>query len=140
LFSSKQAEEIEMDRYRLRLLKIALVGIGIVFICLYPLMQLWPSGWIWLPRQHEYEQMMVGVYGTLGVFLIWASRHPEAHLSLIWFTFWSSAVHGIIMGIQAVIDSAERLHLYGDVATLFVVVLLLGFLTPRGVAEKGAKL
>jgi uncharacterized protein DUF6632 len=38
--------------------------------------------------------MIVGVYATLGVFLIWASRRPEAHLSLMWFTVVSSIVHG----------------------------------------------
>ena len=32
--------------------------------------------------------MMVGVYGKLGLFLLRASRQPEAHLSLIWVTFW----------------------------------------------------
>jgi len=120
-----------MDPYRLKLLKIALIVIGILFLSVYPLMRLWPSGWIWQPSQHEYEQMMVGVYGTLGIFLIWASRRPEAHLSLIWFTFWSSVVHGIIMGIQAIVDIGERQHLYGDVAALVVISLLLGFLTPR---------
>jgi hypothetical protein len=114
-------------------LKIVLIVAGIVFLCLYPLMKIWPSGWVWLPRQYEYEQMMIGVYGTLGIFLIRASRRPEAHLSLIWFTFWSSLIHGMIMGAQAVIDSQERGHLIGDVAALFVVVALLGLLTPRKV-------
>lgn len=104
--------------------------IGILFLSLYPLMRLWPSGWVWLPRQYEYEHMMIGVYRTLGVFLIWASRRPEAHLSLIWFTFWSSLVHGMIMGAQAVVDPTERGHLIGDVATLFVAVVLLGWLAP----------
>ena len=94
-------------------------------------MQLWPTGWVWLPRQYEYEQMMIGVYATLGFFLIRASLRPEAHLSLIWFTFWSSLVHGIIMGTQAIIDPAERGHLVGDVAALFIAVVLLGWLTPR---------
>ena len=78
-----------MDDHRRRFLQIALVLFGVVFLSLYPLMQAWPSGWVWLPRQYEYEQMMIGVYGTLGVFLLWASRQPEAHLSLIWFTVWS---------------------------------------------------
>jgi hypothetical protein len=120
-----------MENPQRRYLQIVLVVIGVVFLSLYPLMQLWPSGWVWLPRQYEYEQMMIGVYGTLGIFLIWASRRPEAHLSLIWFTFWSSLIHGIIMGTQAIIDSAERGHLIGDVAALFVAVVLLGWLTPR---------
>jgi len=121
-----------MENIKLLYLRIALVIIGIVFLSVYPLMQLWPSGWAWSPRQYEYEQMMVGVYGTLGVFLLWASRRPEAHLSLIWFTFWSSLVHGIIMGIQAFIDPSEHGHLTGDVAALFIAVVLLGWLTPRG--------
>jgi hypothetical protein len=121
-----------MENPRRLSLQIVLMGIGLVFLSVYPLMQLWPSGWVWLPRQYEYEQMMIGVYGTLGIFLIWASRHPEAHLSLIWFTFWSSLVHGVIMGTQAIIDPAERGHLVGDVAALFVAVVLLGCLTPRG--------
>ena len=122
---------MELKKRKHLYLQIALVLIGAVFLLLYPLMQLWPSGWVWLPRQHEYEQMMIGVYATLGIFLIWASRRPEAHLSLIWFTFWSSLVHGIIMGTQAIIDPSERGHLIGDVAALFIAVVLLGWLTPR---------
>jgi hypothetical protein len=122
---------MDLKKRKRRYLQIALVLIGCLFLLLYPLMQLWPSGWVWLPRQQEYEQMMIGVYATLGIFLIWSSRRPEAHLSLIWFTFWSSLVHGTIMGIQAIIDPAERGHLIGDVAALFTAVVLLGGLTPR---------
>ena len=122
---------MDLEKRKRRYLKIALVMIGCVFLLLYPLMQLWPSGWVWLPRQHEYEQMMIGIYAILGIFLIWASRRPEAHLSLIWFTFWSSLVHGIIMGTQAILDPREHGHLVGDVAALFIAVFLLGWLTPR---------
>ena len=77
-----------------RLLSGALVVFGIAFLLVYPLMLLWPSGCTWQPRQLEYEQMMVGIYGTLGIFPLWALRRPQAHLSLIWFTIWSSGVHG----------------------------------------------
>jgi len=122
---------MELKNRKRRYLQIALVLIGIVFLLLYPLMQLWPSGWVWLPRQYEYEQMMTGVYATLGVLLIRAARRPEAHLSLIWFTFWSSLIHGIIMATQAIIDLAERGHLVGDVAALFIAIVLIGWLTPR---------
>jgi hypothetical protein len=120
-----------MTERKRRYLQIALVMIGGLFLLLYPLMQIWPSGWVWLPRQQEYEQMMIGVYATLGIFLIRASRRPEAHFSLIWFAFWSSLVHGIIMGAQAILDPAERGHLVGDVAALFIAVVLIGWLTPR---------
>ena len=128
-----------VDSHRHRLLQTALVAIAFVFLSLYPLMQVWPSGWVWQPRQYEYEQMMIGVYGTLGVFLLWASRRPEAHLSLIWFTFWSSLVHGTIMGAQAIVDPVERVNLVGDVAALWLAVILLGWLTPRGVIVQRTK-
>ena len=38
--------------------------------------------------------MIFGIYATLGVFLMIASRDPMAHKSVIWFTVWSSFVHG----------------------------------------------
>ncbi|MEH2438505.1 MAG: DUF6632 domain-containing protein [Nostoc sp.] len=116
-----------------RYLRIALVVVGIAFLLVYPLMKIWPSGWSWQPAQYEYEQMIIGIYATLGVFLLWASRKPEAHLSLIWFTVWSSFVHGAIMTVHAVIDSAERGHLFGDVPALILVAIVLGFLASREV-------
>jgi hypothetical protein len=118
-------------------LRLALRIFGIAFLLVYPLMVVWPSGWRWEPSQHEYEQMIIGIYATLGIFLLWASRKPEAHLSLIWFTVWSSVVHGGIMGVQALVDPMEHGHLPGDVAALFLVAIVLGWLTPRGVAARG---
>jgi hypothetical protein len=117
-------------------LRISLIVFGIAFLLIYPLMIIWPSGWSWQPSQHEYEQMIIGIYATLGIFLLWASRNPEAHLSLIWFTAWSSAVHGGIMAVQAVVDPAERGHLPGDVAALLLVAIVLALLTPRGVVDR----
>ncbi|MBE8998379.1 MULTISPECIES: DUF6632 domain-containing protein [unclassified Nostoc] len=118
-----------------RYLQIALVVVGIAFLLIYPLMNIWPSGWSWQPGQHEYEQMIVGIYGTLGVFLLRASRKPEAHLSLIWFTVWSSFVHALIMAVQAVIDPAEHGHLVGDIPALILVAIVLGFLASREVVS-----
>ncbi len=122
-----------MPHGELKALRISLIAFGIAFLLIYPLMIIWPAGWSWKPGQHEYEQMIVGIYATLGIFLLWASRKPEAHLSLIWFTAWSSAVHGGIMAVQAIVDSAERGHLLGDVAALLLVAVVLALLTPRGV-------
>jgi FtsH-binding integral membrane protein len=118
-----------------RSLRYALIAFGIAFLLVYPLMIVWPSGWAWTPSQHEYEQMIVGIYATLGVFLLRASRQPESHLSLIWFTVWSSVVHGGIMAVQAVVDPTEHGHLPGDVAALFLVAGVLAYLTPRGVTR-----
>jgi hypothetical protein len=61
-------------------------------------------------RTH-YQQMILGVYATLGVFLLIASRNPLAHLSLIRFTVWSSAVHAAIMAAQALTNPDQVGHL-----------------------------
>lgn len=116
---------------RRKLLQATLVVVGLAALLLYPLMQLWPSGWAWSPGQHEYEEMLSGIYATLGVFLLWAARHPEEHSSLIWFTVWSSAVHGAIMTLQALSDRNEHGHLVGDIPALFLSALVLAILTPR---------
>jgi hypothetical protein len=65
------------------------------------------------------------------VFLIIASRNPLAHRSLIWFTIWSSVVHGAIMGLQSLANPEHIGHLYGDVAALLIVAAVLAFLMPR---------
>ena len=114
-----------------RYLRIALVVVGIAFLLIYPLTKIWPSGWVWQPDQSESLQMIIGVYATLGIFLLWAARKPEDHLSLIWFTIWSSLVHGSIMAVQAVIDPAERGHLVGDVPAMILVAIVLAFLASR---------
>jgi hypothetical protein len=126
------------DASRVRFLRIALVLVGLIFIFgVYPLMAWWPSGWRWQPNQPEYEQMILGVYATLGVFLLIASRNPLQHRSLIWFTVWSSLVHAGIMAVQAFHAPTEHGHLFGDVPALILVAILLAVLTPRGVmAEK----
>ncbi|HXZ25329.1 MAG TPA: DUF6632 domain-containing protein, partial [Nitrospiria bacterium] len=88
----------------------------------------------------EYLQMILGIYATLGVFLIVASRNPLAHRSLIWFTIWSSVVHGGIMAIQAIVHPQYIGHLWGDVLALFIVAAVLASLMPRSGKEVGAGL
>jgi hypothetical protein len=122
------------DIDRIKYLKIALVLFGLIMlIALYPLTIIWPSGWVWHSGgQSDYLQMIVGIYATLGVFLIIASRNPLAHLSLIWFTVWSSIVHGGIMAVQSLVNPQNHGHLMGDVPALFIIAVVLAVLTPRG--------
>jgi hypothetical protein len=119
---------------RVRYLRVALILVGLIFIFgVYPLMMgLWPSGWRWSPNQPQYEQMIVGVYATLGIFLLLAARNPLRNLSLIWFTVFSSVVHAGIMTVQALQAPSEHGHMFGDIPALFFVAVLLGVLTPRG--------
>jgi len=121
---------------RAKYLRIALILVGVIFIVgIYPLTIVWPSGWSWNTGQSEYLQMILGIYATLGVFLLIASRDPLAHRSLIWFTVWSSVVHGGIMAAQALAKTEYMGHLWGDVLALFVVAIVLALLTPRGRIE-----
>ncbi len=125
---------------RTKYLRIALLLVGLIFTFgIYPLSIIWPSGWSWHTGQSDYLQMILGIYATLGVFLMVASRNPLAHLSLIWFTVWSSVVHAGIMAVQSFANSEHRGHLWGDVPALFVVAAVLAFLAPRGAAPKAAQ-
>src|SRR5262249_4480927 len=120
------------DSTRLKYLRIALVLVGIIFIFgIYSLMIAWPSGWTWHTGHSDYPLMIVGIYATLGVFLILAAREPLAHSSLIWFTVWSRVVQGGIMAVQALAPNSHG-HLVGDVPALFIVAIVLALLTPRG--------
>ena len=112
-------------------LKIALIAFGIIFFLIYPLGKVWPAGWIWHGGEGQYYlQMITGLYAVLGGFLIYASRNPAEHKSLIWFTIISSIVHAGIMAIQAMGDAHETGHLVGDVPALVLVAGVLWFLMP----------
>lgn len=114
-----------------KLLQLALVVFGAVMLLLYPLAMVWPSGWAWhsgMPYQSDYFMMIVGVYATLGVFLINAARDPKANLSLIWFTIWSSVVHATIMAVQSFGGGHHMGHLWGDVLALLLVAVVLSVL------------
>jgi hypothetical protein len=121
------------------LLKVALTVFGIAFLLIYPLAIVWPSGWAWhagAPADSQYFMMIVGVYATLGVFLLMAARNPQAHRSLIWFAVWSSVVHGAIMAAQSM-PAEHRWHLLGDVPALFLVAIVLGGLLVLSDTDKG---
>jgi uncharacterized protein DUF6632 len=131
--------EVDQNKY----LRKALVFVGVTFIVgIYTLVMVWPSGWSWHTGQSHhlphYLQMILGVYATLGVFLLFASRNPLANLSLIWFTVWSSVVHAGIMAAQALANPEQMGHLWGDVPALLVVAGVLALLTPRRANEKPA--
>jgi hypothetical protein len=122
---------------RIKYLRFALLLVGLIFTFgIYPLTIVWPAGWSWHMGSSEYLWMILGIYATLGVFLLIASRNPLANLSLIWFTVWSSVIHAGIMAVQASTSPMHRGHLLGDVPALLVVAVALALLTPRGVAAR----
>ena len=117
-----------------KLLSAALIAFGAAFCLVYPLAMVWPSGWAWhegSPAASDYFLMIVGIYATLGVFMIRAARDPAAHASLIWFVVWSSIVHALIMGWESMRSPAMQGHLTGDVPVLLAVAAVLALLMTR---------
>jgi len=118
-----------------KLLSLALIVFGAAFCLIYPLAIVWPSGWAWhegSPAVNDYFLMIVGLYATLGIFMILAAKDPASNRSLIWFVVWSSVVHAAIMAWEAMRSPMMGGHLTGDVPVLLLVAIVLGLLASRG--------
>lgn len=107
---------------RQRALQAVLGIVGLLFLAgLYPLLTMHPGA---------AEQMLGGVYITLGFFLLLTVRNPSAHRSLIAFTAWSSLVHGAIMAVQAYQNVIPRMDLLRAVLPLGIIGVVLIVLAP----------
>ena len=119
-----------------RLLSQALTVFGLVFLVGLPILnRIWQSGWAWEPEQPAYLHMILSIYATLGIFLLLAARDPARHLSLIWFTVWSSLAHATVMAIHSLTDPGQLGHLWGDVAGLVITAAVLAPLARKVRAE-----
>ena len=109
---------------RERALRVVLVVVGLLFLVgAYPLTQ-------WNQPEIAPEQMLGGVYATLGIFLLLALRNPSANRSLIAFTAWSSLVHAATMAVQAFHNVIPRADLLHAVLPLAIVGMALIALAP----------
>lgn len=112
-----------------RALKVVLVLVGLLFsAAAYPAV-----GAIW---SHDHsdtgDSMMMGIYATLGVFLLLAVRNPSAHRSLIAFAAWSSFAHAIVMSLLGLQIPSERDGFLRGSAVLVVIgVVLLSLFPPK---------
>jgi len=107
---------------RERALKVVLVVLGLLFCAaVYPLLL--------MVKEDPALAMMMSLYATLGIFLLFASRNPSAHRSLIAFTAWSSFAHASVMAVQAYLGFIARHELLG-VATFVVIGVALIALAP----------
>ena len=105
-------------------LRIALGLVGVLFLAaLYPMFL--------FVRQEPSLSMMLSLYATLGVFLLLAIRNPSAHRSLIAFTAWSSLVHAVLMGTQALLHMVARVELIGVAVLLIIWVVFVALAPPR---------
>ena len=85
------------DVSRLSYLRIALIGIGLVFIFgIYPLSIVWPSGWTWgawaLPLSHDDHGPLCDAGSLLDPCIAQPLRTPESHLvhRVVQHSAWSN--------------------------------------------------
>jgi hypothetical protein len=82
--------------------------------------------------------MIVGVYATLGIFMIRAARDPAANTSLIWFVVWSSVIHAAVMAWKSIRNTAMDGHMMGDVPALLLAAIVLVVLMDRAPSRVAA--
>lgn len=101
-----------------RALKVVLVLVGLLFTAaIYPLVA--------INLDDQALRMMLSVYATLGIFLLFAVRNPSEHRSLIAFTVWSSFAHAGVMAVQIYYHLIARSEGIGVLALGIIGVALL---------------
>jgi cobalamin synthase len=111
---------------RERALKVVLVVVGSVFSAdVLPVMDSLSN-----QNQSMYTfDMTLGLYVTLGIFLLIAARNPSANRSLIAFTAWSCFAHAALMAMTSLSKGGHRGDLWG-VAVLVMIGIALIVLAP----------
>lgn len=115
--------------------RIALVANGLAMMILYPLnmLILERASWVWVDPQRNaaMEHMLVAIYVTMGLFLVWAARNPMRALPLINFVIVSGVIHAATMAYDAN-QPGQAVHLgfRGDVFGTFVAPLTLAVTHP----------
>jgi hypothetical protein len=115
--------------WRERALKVVLVFVGLLFSALVYLL-------IVFVRQDPALAMMLGLYVTLGIFLLLAARDPSAKRSFIAFTAWSSFAHAALMGAQALLNLIARGELIGSAVLILIGVALIALAPAKQPVER----
>lgn len=122
---------------RERALKVVLLLVGLLFLAgVYPVaMDLWHAD-----PSDTGDDMMLGLYITLGIFLLIAARNPSAHRSLIAFGAWSSFAHAVVMSALALQpkQASDRTGFLWGSAVLVVIGIVLIALSPAKQAPERA--
>src|SRR5580765_5369155 len=120
---------------RERALKVVLGLVGLFFsAAIYPAI-----GGLMDPAHSDTgDTMMMGLYFTLGIFLLMAVRNPSAHRSLIAFAAWSSFAHAVVMSVLGFEIASERVGFLVGTAMLVAIGIALIVLAPGKQLEQSA--
>ena len=122
--------------WRNRALKVVLVVVGLFFTAAaYPAaMDAWHGS-----SDDTGDTMMMSIYATLGIFLLFSVRNPSEHRSLIRFAAWSSFAHAVVMSALAMPEKyAEESvgFLVGSALLVVIGIALLILVPPRQLTER----
>ncbi len=121
-----------MNRARSLKVLLALVGLGLLW-CIYPLVTSLMDGV--KSTVSPGDQMILGIYFPIGIFMLLAARDPSANRSLIICFAWSTLAHDSVMVIQAVQGGSVRADLPGQAIIAVVCVALLALAPPKPVTR-----
>lgn len=114
---------------RLRTLQVLLVLVGVALIAgIYPL-----AGALSHPHTTDIstgDQMILGIYFPIGIFLLVSARNPSSNRTLISCFGWSTLAHMIVMMVQAFQSGSVREDLPPQAGIALISVLLIA-LAPR---------
>jgi drug/metabolite transporter superfamily protein YnfA len=122
-----------MKRHRALQILLALAGLTCL-AGLYPLTGALRDGVA--STINRQDQMILGIYIALGVFLLRAVPAPSDHRSLILFAGWSTIAHDGVMIVQGLQHHDLRGDLVGFVIIAVVGVALVALAPPRKASER----
>lgn len=115
---------------RERALKVLLVLSGLACLAgLYPLTGAMRDGVA--TSINRQDQMILGIYISLGVFLLIAAFNPAQHRSLILFAGWSTLAHDAVMIVQGIQYHDIRDDLIGYIIIAVIGVALIALAPPK---------
>jgi Family of unknown function (DUF6632) len=119
---------------RARALKVLLTLVGVALLwCVYPLVTSLLNGV--KSTVSPGDQMILGIYFPIGLFMLLAVRDPSANRSLIICFAWSTLAHDSVMVIQAIQGGSVREDWPGQAVIGLVCVLLLALVPPKAVTR-----
>jgi hypothetical protein len=123
-------EDSVMMRQRALQVFLALAGAACL-LALYPLTGALRDGAA--TTINRQDQMILGIYIVLGVFLLVAARSPRQHRSLILFAGWSTLAHDSILIVQGIQYHDLRVDLmgYAIIGVIGLALLVLTLAAPR---------
>jgi hypothetical protein len=66
----------------------------------------------------------------IGTFLLWASRDPLKHLSVVWFAVWLEVLHGIVADVYLIVGGYNAVA-YAVFIGIHLIIIITGVLCAR---------